>query len=597
MSLSPTTGMSRLSLEAVPPSNTILQHKMQSQSRTTSSPLESEEDYESEWDEDEETGNVLSSPSGLKYNTTNLSPKTQRVVKEMFNQQATEPPPQISLELCGIKEESEDDGIFYAFQLHEIVPCSVRLGSKHSKRFSKPKCECPDARYRNARPCKHLVWLFDRISKQTLFDHDPEAELTLTEYGYAQELGDPFQQVSDIRLDVLAEGLHCDVAAPNCDTAPPSRSRLREARELLAAIVGVESNELETYRTDLETSHNSSALIRRGDLEATFFSLLLASHSLATWVRQEIQPPEPVIDPFRAQHQRVLRIISELDAYSSSLQDAEALQARRIEGKEAEGPRNVSWAAAQIQHCVRRIEKLIGRGASPLTAWERSSAARALVGILKAVVNHNIESHGGNTTDDRNLFMLLVGNHDTGFVFSALDMLVDQSQFIEELEDIMDLLGRFGAPASYAANMRSLITRMRSFKGGWDVNSGNRSAGGSVGTDSGGGTHRSNTPVLDEPAPGEHSPPSKSASAPTSVSDSPSGAPSTATADDGLFLTPELPASATRRGNPRGRAGPANSRGRGRGRGLTSNPSSTAGAKRSVSGGGQDRGRGSKRAR
>lgn len=596
MSLSPTTGMSRLSLEAVPPGRTSSQPKMQSQLRKTVSPQKPGEDSdESEWDEDEDTGNIVSSPTGLKYNITNLPRKTQRVVREIFNQQVTATPPQISLELCGIKEDdSEDDGVFYAFQMHEVVPCSVRLGSRHSKRFSTPRCECPDARYRDERPCKHLIWLFDRISKEILFDHDPEDEFTLTEYGYAQELGDPFQQISKIRLDVLADSIHCDIAAPNCDTAPPSRARMREAREMVAAVAGIDRGELEHYRTDLETSYNNTTLIRRGDIEATLFSLLLASHSLTAWVRQELQPPEPVIDPFRALHQRALRVISELDAYSSSLQDPSTIQARRIEGKEAEGPRNVAWAATQIRLCVRRIEKLVSRGANPLAAWERASAARALVGILKAVVHHNVESHGGSTQNERNLFMLLVGNQDTGFVFSALDMLVDQSQFIEELEDIMDFLGRFGAPASYASNMRGLITRMRSYKGGGDRNSGSYSAGGSVvGSDSGGGTYRSNTPVLKEPVAAAEDP------SPQNPEPGPSSAPSTAPAADvGRFLTPELPASASRRGNTRGRPNPA-SGGAGRGRGAGSDSSSTSGrgSKRSVSGGGQDRGRGFKRAR
>ncbi|KAM7205815.1 hypothetical protein V8F20_003048 [Naviculisporaceae sp. PSN 640] len=587
MSLSPTTGMSRLSLEAVPPKRNHSQHKMQSQARKPVSPQGPGEDSDdSEWDEDEDAGNAVTSPTGLKYNITHLPRKTQRVVREIFNQQVTPTPPQISLELCGIKEDdTEDDGVFYAFQMHEVVPCSVRLGSRHSKRFSTPRCECPDARHRDERPCKHLIWLFDRISKETLFDHDPEDELTLTEYGYARELGDPFQQISEIRLDVLADSLHCDIAAPNCDTAPPSHARIREAREMVAAVAGVDQRELEHYRTDLETSYNSATLIRRGDIEATFFSLLLASHSLAAWVRQELHPPEPVIDPFRALHQRALRVITELDAFSSSLQDPSTIQARRIEGKEAEGPRNVAWAATQIRHCVRRIEKLVSRGTTPLAAWERASAARALVGILKAVVHHN-----------RNLFMLLVGNQDTSFVFSALDMLVDQSQFIEELEDIMDLLGRFGAPASYASNMRGLITRMRSYKGRGDPDAGNYSAGGSVaGSDSGGGgTHRSNTPILKEPAAAAEHP---SRPNPESVQPSASGAPSgAAAADVGRFLTPELPASASRRGNTRGRSNPA-SRGAGRGRGSASDSSSTAGSKRSVSGGGQDHGRGSKRAR
>ncbi|KAK3328838.1 hypothetical protein B0H66DRAFT_2687 [Apodospora peruviana] len=612
MSVSPTTALSRLSLDCAPTSNPQPESHMHPLHRSVSAQDSSQDSDESDWDEDEDTRDVVCSPTGLKYNIAHLSPKTQKVVRELFNETSIDTPPQISLELCGIKEaDAENDDVFYAFQMHEVVPCSVRIGSRHSTRFSTPRCECPDARYRDERPCKHLVWLFDKISKQTLFDHDPESELTLSESGYAQELGDPFQQISEIRLDVLADSLHCDISAPNCDTAPPNRARVKEAREMVAAVAGIDPREIGGYRTDLENTYNSAALIHRGDLEATLFSLILASHSLAAWMREELSPSDLAVDPFRMLQQRVSRIISELDAYSSSLQNPTTVNARRDEGKEAEGPRNVTWAATQITHCVRQIEKLISRGAAPLVEWERASAARALVGILKAVANHSTESHAGSTVDDRNLYMLLVGNHDTGFVFSALDMLVDQSQFIEELEDIMDLLGRFGAPATYSENMRGLIMRMRSYKGGAEGSSSvPGSAGGSMagaGGGGGGGKPRSKTPMLVESAPSaadhHRQPASEAESVPTSSSSS--GGPRSGSTS-GQFLTPELPASASRRGSrsgTRGRTAGRGSRGSGSAGGASASLSASAsgssatGSKRSVSGSGQDRGRGSKRAR
>ncbi|KAK0618454.1 hypothetical protein B0T17DRAFT_537961 [Bombardia bombarda] len=473
---------------------------MQSLRRSPSTDESSGRDSEeSDWDDDDDdnddndhTGHVISSPTGLKYNITHVSPKTRNVARSLFNEGRTEASPQISLELCGIKEEdTEENGIFYAFQMHERVPCSVRIGSRSSTRFSNPRCECPAARYKNERPCKHIIWLFDHIAKQALFDHDPDSELTLTDTGYAQELGeDLFHQISDMRLDVLADSLYCDISPPNYDIAPPSMARVREAREMVAAVVGIQPRELDSYRIDLEeTSYtsNSNTLIHRGDVEATLFSLLLASHSLATWVRHELNPSDPAIDPFRLLQRRVSRIIHELDTYSSSLTNPATSASRRDQGKDLEGPRDVAWAATQIQHCVRRIEKIVSRGASPLAPWERASAARALVGILKAVASHSVESHHGSTLDDRNLYMRLVGNHDTGFVYSALDMLVDQSQFIEELEHVMDLLGRFGAPASYAAHMRALITRMRSFK---SVDSGSLIAAAAAGGGGGGSVGR-----------------------------------------------------------------------------------------------------------
>lgn len=304
------------------------------------SALSSDED-ESEWEDDDDAGDCVSSKStGFRYNIGHLSPKTQKVVRGLFNDQET---PQIYLESCGVREEdSQDSKAFYAFQMQEIVPCSVRIGCRSSTQWSVPKCTCADARYRRKRPCKHLVWLFDRISKQVLVDDDPDSALTMAELGYPEELGDPFYQISNLRLDILADGLHCDTTTPNSDTTP-NRSRIREAREMVATLSGIQPREVDTFRLDLETSYRSNTLIRHGDLEATLFSLLLASHSLAAYVRGALKPPDPAVDPFRALHQHALRIISELDAYTSSLHDPDLAAARRFEGKEAEGPRDVGW--------------------------------------------------------------------------------------------------------------------------------------------------------------------------------------------------------------------------------------------------------------
>ncbi|KAK3341160.1 hypothetical protein B0T25DRAFT_635393 [Lasiosphaeria hispida] len=563
MSLSPTTYMSKLSLEGTP-SPKQLDSPMQSPQQSPSVHESAQYSDESDWDDDEETPDTVSSPTGLKYNIAHLSDRTQKVVRGLFNAQD---PPRISLELCGIKEDDpHGGGVFYAFQMHEVAPCSIRIGPRNSKRFSVPKCECPDARYRHIRPCKHLIWLFDRISKQALFDHDPESHLTLTELGYPEELGDPFRQISEIRLDVLVDSLHCDTTAPNSDTAPPNPARVKQAREIVAAVAGIQPRDVDRYRLDLETSYSSGApLVRPGDVEATLFSLILASHSLAACLRAELSASDPAVDPFRAIQQRALRVITELDDYSASLKDSAVAAARKVQGKEAEGPRNVSWAATQIRHCVSQIERIVSRGSHPLADSARASAARALVGILLAVANHNVDSHAGDSVDDRNLYMCLLGNYDTGFVYSALDTLVDQSQFIEELEDVMDLLGRSGAPVSYVANIRGLITRMRSYTAG----SGRRPSGdftvGAV-------VPRSPTPVLQAATPFQESDPRPSGRSP--------GPSNTGSGNTVHFLTPEVPASM--------------SRGRGRGRG---NRAGGAGSKRSVSGSGQDRGRGSKRAR
>ncbi|KAK4202463.1 hypothetical protein QBC40DRAFT_276383 [Triangularia verruculosa] len=571
MSVSPTTGMSMLSLEGAPamePTRGPTHSARTSPSVSVSERQEDSNEWEESGDDEEDSDqDIITSSTGLKYNISHLSRRTQQVVRGLYHQVSTPGPPQISLELCGIKEEDDaDGGFFYAFQMQEVVPCSIRIGSKNSKTYSKPRCECPDARYRNQRPCKHLIWLFDKISKQALYDHDLEADLTLTELGYPEQLHDPFEQISQIRLDILADDLHCDIFDPDNDTAPPTQARIQEAREMVAALAGVQPQKIDTYRRDLGASHYTSS-IQRGDLEATLFSLLLSSHSLAEWIRTGLGQTYQAVDPFRSIDRRVSRILSELESYSSSLQNTPVTSARSHKEKTAEGPRDVHWAATQIQHCVRKIDILVSRGSDPLSEQARASAARSLVSILKAVVSRNVDSHGGDTLDDRNLFMRLVGNHDTGFVYSTLELLVDQSQFIEELEGIMDLLGRHGAPTTYVSNMRSLISRMRSHKAVHTMGESTR--------------RRSQTPPMDDTQPPPPPPPPMvSESAEDRMRTAPFGSSSSP-----QLLTPELPSSSRI-----GRG--SSSRGRGSTRGAGT------GSKRSVSSGSaQDSPRGSKKKR
>lgn len=290
---------------------------------------------------------------------------------------------------------------------------------------------------------------------------------------------------------------------------------------MVAAVAGIEPPDLDDYRPDLEASYNRSTLIRRGDLGATLFALILASQSLAEWVRSELSPSDPAVNPFRSIQHRVSRIIEELDTYSAATRDAALADTYRRRGKMAEGPRDVEWAATQIQHCVWKIEKLVSRGSSPLSDCARSSAARSLVGILKAVVAHRV------------LYARLIGDSDIGFVYATLDMLVDQSQFIEELESIMDSIGVYGAPPSYVANMRRLITRMRS----------HHTESGAIASES--GIPRSGTPRLSESPPAAAQEPGSSAS--SSVQ----------------FLAPEMPGSAMGRGGQGARGGPGRGNSRG----------------------------------
>lgn len=481
MSVSPTSGMRKLSLESyaqeAKPRLQMESSQGELAGRGTGRDQDTDDDGSISGDSMEENATIIRSPTGLRYNISHLSDETQDAVRSLFAS-IVEEPFEIALKWCDRLHDQEGNDDFYAFQMSEVVPRSVRIGSPQS-RYREPECRC------GAKPCKHLIWLSDLIASQVLYNHDPDTPLTLNERGYADELGSPFTHISEMRLDVLASSLHCDVGHP-ASNPEPSTSRKAEAREILASVADVDELDLPSYRTDLqEDGFDHTSLVHHSDLEATLFSLLLASHSLTALVRSQLRPSAPARDPFRLIHQRVLRIISDLEAYSSALRESSSTSepARRSSGTtDTDGPRDVPWAARSIERCVEQIRTMVAarsprdpttdptnnnnNNITPLAPWERASAARALVRILRAVAERNADMHGGARQDDRNLYARLIGNRDTGFVHAALALLVDQNQFVDELEDILELVGANGVMASWLASMRRVVGGMRRWKGG-----------------------------------------------------------------------------------------------------------------------------------
>jgi hypothetical protein len=315
-----------------------------------------------------------------------------------------------------------------------------------------------------------MIWLGDQIAKHTLLEHSPDATLTLNDKGFAEELGSPFERIADVRLDVLAQCLYCDAGPPE-SFRRPTRRRAGRARDILAAVAGVGEHECDEYRPDLFDATRSPSslsprsrvrnLIHHGDLERTFFSLILFNNRLESWIRSLLDPSDRPVDPFRQLQQRVECILFCLDRYSEALRDPAPGTAHQA--ADAEGPRDVAWAATQITRCVARIRALVSRDDRPLEGWEKASAARALMRILRAVVERNFDAHPGATPDDRNLYQRLIGNNqDADFVYDALDLLPDQSQFVEELDDIIDRMGVNGVREGYKNKMSGLLARLRS---------------------------------------------------------------------------------------------------------------------------------------
>jgi hypothetical protein len=453
-SSAPITKFSKLSLEGMAPT-TRSQASQRGSSSQQQQSNESSSDPESGSDSSivEDEPAFIRSPTKLLYKIDALLDDTRATVRDTFKD-----PPKIALQYCRLRDN------VYAFQMTELKPLSIRIGSPDSN-FPVPSCSCGKGGPGGSGPCKHLLWLLDQLVKQTLYDHDPSKPLTLTQEGYPEEIGDPFQGISAFRLDLLADGLHCDVITPDSEDDEGSLNpcRVREARELLAAVSSPSDGPPpEDYRPDIFASPTTGKkVIKRRDLECTVFRMLLANNEFFHYFLSLMRSSDPVNDPFRKLDQRAERVLSDLDAYSASG------AARTSPSSSAEGPRDVPWAAHHLLGIVNLIKTAIFKRDQPLEAWERISAARALVHILGAVCDRNRDAHPGPNRLDRNLYLRLVGDKDRDFVIGVLNLLPDAAaQFVHNLEAISEQLGVHGAPASYVEKFRSLLSRLRSSASG-----------------------------------------------------------------------------------------------------------------------------------
>ncbi|KAL7924036.1 hypothetical protein ACQKWADRAFT_311818 [Trichoderma austrokoningii] len=404
------------------------------------------DDDEDDDDDDELLPAIVQSPSNLSYTIDHLPEESQDAVRRVFDE-----PPAIALQQCRLIDDT------YAFQMTELVTQSVRIrAASGDGSSSQLTCSCGHGGG-ELEPCSHLIWLLDQLAKQTLYDYDPKTPLTMTEDGFAQELGDPFTAISEHRLDVLSDGLHCPVVGDD-DMAS---CRVQESRELVAAVYGVPPEE---FRPDIfDSSSNINPLggkkvLRRNDLDFTVLRMLLDNHHFFNYFQSQSRPRDPISDLFRKLSRRVDRVLRVFDTYAS-----DPTTTTTTTTSSTEPPPDVTWAAKHILGCTKLIKSCIYTRDRPLQPSEATSAARALVHILAAVVSRNQDVDvGGATRTEHNLYLHLIGNRDTDLVIAELSLLPEAaSQHLHSLEAIFDDIGRLGAPVSYFEKFKSLLSRLR----------------------------------------------------------------------------------------------------------------------------------------
>lgn len=410
-------------------------------------------------DEDEdEDPTFVRSPSKLTYRIDGLEPEVRSAVRDTFRE-----PPIMTLQVC------RQRGNVYAFQMTELVYQSIRIGSPNGS-LPSPQCSCGQT----SPPCRHVLWLMDRLAKETLYDRSSDAPLNLTPHGYPEEIGHPFHDISKFHLDLLADSLHCDVTDGDGDGDEDEDHRALEARELLASVAELAP---EKYRTDLTgRDHRGKKAFKRGDLECTVFRMLLENREFFRYFRSRTKASrpraeDPVNDPFRKLSHRVTRLLRKLDRYSASIAQSpqagtpttatttSSTSSRRLHTPEP--PCTVPWAA----HHILGITSVIRTHATPsLPPARRTSAARTLIRILSAVSDSNHDAHPGPTPRDRNLYARLIAHRDDNFVLPLLFELLDAATpFLHNLEVILGRIAVHGAPPSYVARIEELVGRMREF--------------------------------------------------------------------------------------------------------------------------------------
>lgn len=463
----PVSSFSKLSLESMPPppppsfaaSSAFTSEYQANASRPDVS-------YDNE---EEKSPRVVESPATrLSYYVDHLSSEAQSAVRDVFSE-----PPKIALQMCRLIHKT------YVFQMTELATRSIRICAPNEGGISQLRCSCGKA---DDGPCKHLLWLLDHISDQTLYNLDRSKPLKMTSRGWTEELGDPFQRIADYRLDILADSMRCTLVDSQVESDPDDddddddddedsdedaesnhgvvdSSRAQEAHELLA----LSSNKpVEEFRPDLLVNFSAGGkILKRGDLEHTVFQMLLHNDHFFHYFLSQARSANLYNDTFRRLFRRVDQVMQSLDRYVTSVATS-ITTSTTSSSYSAEAPPNVSWAASHLLGLVRTVKRKIFTRDRPLESGEATMAAHTLIHVLDVVMAWNYDAHPGSTRLDRNLYLRLIGDRDDDFVIGVLITIPEAaSQFLSDLEGILDQTEIHGAPASYVERFRSLLRRLR----------------------------------------------------------------------------------------------------------------------------------------
>ncbi|KAG6005256.1 hypothetical protein E4U21_000293 [Claviceps maximensis] len=392
---------------------------------------------------------VVTSPTGLQYNLEQLSDPTRAAVREAFDE-----PPTMTMQLCSRIGET------YVFQVTEVVNRAVRIeapspchrggergrdedGNMHQAGgFSKITCSCSGEE--DGVPCKHRLLVLDLFANATRHHDDNSKPLKMTDGGYAEEMGNPFQAICDFHLDILADGLHCRVADRYSHSRDePDDDRSANVKELLASVCSKLSEDL--------CQEISGHLPLEEDI-------LMETNLLLSLARSA----DPINDLCRSLSRRADLVLCELDTFlCSTSPDRPSSPTSSIY---PESCPNVAWATTHFSRIADQIGFSIRTRDRPWKPSECRSAVQTLVHILASVTAP--ADFCGLVTGRTSLYSNLIGNRtEADFVIQELELLPEAaSYFVDRLTSIAQRIAILGAPNAYMKKFNNLLRNLRNMR-------------------------------------------------------------------------------------------------------------------------------------
>jgi hypothetical protein len=360
-------------------------------------------------------------------------------------------------------------GTVYAFQIAdaEVERYSVRISTAVA---GKPTCSCDEIG-----TCRHVLWLLGQLAR------------TNTDVVEGVDV-DPYEQISNMGLNNVCDELHWELregtdsdseetlwqlkkayvsSKLGRQTRGMARERMKVVRDIMATL---SLKVTDDYRVDIfegeEISMDDNIFVPQ-DLEATLARLLVLD--------------DDIFYQFKALVPRNVRASEYFRKLDLKAQNACLLLDKYCELGPEEGQHDIIWCAQTLVDIVNTISVNVTER-QPLSPSSREEAAKALVSILGMVVKQrNCDVYQdlnwprrrihGEPTTDRNLYARLIGTTSPAnpaggaFVVKALQELPEAQRFVEELEEILHLLGTIGwgpAPRAYRDRLSEFIGRLKS---------------------------------------------------------------------------------------------------------------------------------------